>query len=107
MNRLRIVQEIDPAYHANPYRIIEKIFTVDGPRDRITDHSYSSMAEAEEAIAKEVQPSGFDVPSNFDVYCMEHKVQLNLDGTCPECRNAQGQPFVLDMQSIYLVRRGT
>lgn len=34
--------------------------------------------------------------------CIEHKTHLLFDGTCPHCRDANGDPFVLDMQSTYL-----
>lgn len=34
--------------------------------------------------------------------CIDHEVYLNADGTCPECRDATGKPFILDMQSICL-----
>jgi hypothetical protein len=34
-------------------------------------------------------------------YCEEHKIPL-ADGRCPLCRDRNGDPFVLDMQSIYL-----
>jgi hypothetical protein len=42
-----------------------------------------------------------DTPGYW-VFCDEHNVALNDDGTCPKCRDANGQPFVLDMQSTYL-----
>jgi hypothetical protein len=40
--------------------------------------------------------------SPFSVMCAEHNVQLNEDGTCPQCRDSNGQPFILDMQGTYL-----
>lgn len=33
-----------------PFRIIETINTIDGPRDRITDKSFTYMAEAEDFV---------------------------------------------------------
>lgn len=33
-----------------PFRIIEKTTTLDGPRDRITDKSFTTMAEAEDFV---------------------------------------------------------
>jgi len=38
--------------------------------------------------------------------CEEHRVALNSDGTCPQCRDANGKPFILDMQSYFLVPVG-
>lgn len=38
--------------------------------------------------------------------CYDHRVELNKDGTCPLCRDANGEPFVLDMQSYFLVPIG-
>jgi hypothetical protein len=38
--------------------------------------------------------------------CEEHRMALNSDGTCPKCRDANGQSFVLDMQSYFLVPLG-
>ena len=35
--------------------------------------------------------------------CYEHEKPLHDDGTCPDCRDENNQPFVLDMQSYYLV----
>ena len=34
--------------------------------------------------------------------CDECKSAINEDGTCPKCRDSKGQPFVVDMQTIYL-----
>ncbi len=34
--------------------------------------------------------------------CIEHNIRLNSDGTCPQCRDVQGQPFILDMQGYFL-----
>jgi hypothetical protein len=41
----------------------------------------------------------------YDAYCAEHHIRLE-DGRCPECRDANGNTFVLDMQSTYLVPKG-
>jgi hypothetical protein len=38
----------------------------------------------------------------YTAYCEDHELKLNPDGSCPECRDSNGQPFPLDMQSIYL-----
>jgi hypothetical protein len=43
--------------------------------------------------------------SEYTSYCEEHELPLNPDGTCPKCRDANGEPFILDMQSIYLVKK--
>ncbi len=43
--------------------------------------------------------------SDYDAYCEEHELKLNPDGSCPKCRDSQGNPFPLDMQSIYLQRK--
>lgn len=45
--------------------------------------------------------------SNYDVYCDEHQIMLQPDGSCKWCRNADGKPFILDMQSLMLVKRGS
>ena len=50
MANLRIVEEVDPIYKSNRFRIIEKINTIDGPRDRITDHSFPTIEAAQAAI---------------------------------------------------------
>ena len=34
-------------------------------------------------------------------FCIEHNLPLN-NGVCPKCRDSNGRPFVLDMQSYYL-----
>lgn len=36
-----------------PFRIIETTRTIDGPRDRITDATFTTMAEAEAFIASQ------------------------------------------------------
>lgn len=43
--------------------------------------------------------------SEYDAYCEEHELKLNPDGSCPKCRDSQGNPFPLDMQSTYLQRK--
>lgn len=43
----------------------------------------------------------FDAPGYVKV-CLEDDSELNPDGTCPQCRDKNGQPFILDMQSYYL-----
>jgi hypothetical protein len=40
---------------------------------------------------------------HYIAICEEHDVRLNTDGTCPKCTDGNGQPFVLDVQSYYLV----
>lgn len=45
---------------------------------------------------------GSDDPEDWVRVCEEHDVPLNEDGTCPQCRDSNGQPFILDMQSYYL-----
>jgi hypothetical protein len=35
-------------------------------------------------------------------FCIEHNIPLDGEGHCPKCRDANGNPFVLDMQSYYL-----
>jgi hypothetical protein len=37
--------------------------------------------------------------------CIEHKLRL-VDGRCPECRDKNGNTFILDMQSYFLIREG-
>lgn len=37
----------------------------------------------------------------YEAYCEEHDIKL-IDGCCPECRDADGNTFPLDMQSYYL-----
>ena len=39
--------------------------------------------------------------AKYIAVCIEHDLPLN-NGMCPLCRDANGQPFVLDMQSYYL-----
>jgi len=41
------------------------------------------------------------VKSKYIAVCIEHDLPLN-NGMCPICRDADGQPFILDMQSYYL-----
>ena len=48
----KIMEQREPR-DRKPFRIIETTPTVDGPRDRITNQSFSSMAEAEDYIKHE------------------------------------------------------
>lgn len=43
-----------------------------------------------------------DMEKEYYAVCAEHHIALNLDGSCPECRDGNGQTFPLDMQSYYL-----
>lgn len=43
---------------------------------------------------------------DYYAVCEEHEAVLNPDGTCPQCRDKDGNPFVLDMQSYFLVPVG-
>lgn len=45
---VRVMSEDYPSRHR--YRIIEKVSTVDGPRDRITSVSYETLEEAERRV---------------------------------------------------------
>jgi hypothetical protein len=46
--------------------------------------------------------------SEFDAYCYEHDLKLYPDGSCPLCRDTvTGETFPLDMQSYYLLKKGT
>lgn len=47
-------------------------------------------------------PENKDCICKQRVFCTEHELELNPDGTCPKCRDENGEPFILDMQSIYL-----
>ncbi len=38
----------------------------------------------------------------YEAYCEEHDLKLNPSGSCPKCRDKDGNTFPLDMQSIYL-----
>lgn len=49
-NRFYVVQIINFPPRAGAYRIIEKMETVDGPRDRITSRTFSSEAAANDFI---------------------------------------------------------
>lgn len=37
----------------------------------------------------------------YEAFCEDHNLKL-VDGCCPECRDAAGNMFFLDMQSYYL-----
>jgi hypothetical protein len=48
MRDLVIVQIINASYKPiKPFRIIEKVITIDGARDRITAHSFATLEEAQ------------------------------------------------------------
>lgn len=49
MNMKIFEQRVPPI--ARPFRIIETTPTVDGPRDRITDKTFTTIGEAEAFIA--------------------------------------------------------
>lgn len=38
----------------------------------------------------------------YEAFCEEHDLKLDLRGCCPECRDENGNIFPLDMQSYYL-----
>lgn len=51
-----LVAEMHPrTLLGNRFRIIEKITTIDGLRDRITDRSFPTFGEAQEFIDKELK----------------------------------------------------
>ena len=51
MANLIIVEVVYPRGHsANRFRVIEKVVTIDGPRDRCTYESFATLAEAEEYV---------------------------------------------------------
>jgi hypothetical protein len=54
---------------------------------------------SEQIILKKTEP-----PKNkeYIAHCLEHEIPL-IDGRCEKCRDADGNTFVLDMQSYYLV----
>lgn len=47
--QLKLVHQLEPRC-VKPYRIIEVQATVDGPRDRITDHCFARIDEALNAM---------------------------------------------------------
>jgi hypothetical protein len=44
------IAEMLGAYPAHRFRIIEKVHTIDGPRDRITNAAFATLTEAEEYV---------------------------------------------------------
>lgn len=65
--------------------------------------SGSQPEDAGSTPARATKVLGDEVETEYYAVCEEHDVPLNLDGTCPMCKDADGQPFVIDMQSYYLV----
>jgi hypothetical protein len=49
----KIMEQREPR-DRKPFRIIETTPTVDGPRDRITNQTFTSMAEAEDYVKHEM-----------------------------------------------------
>ncbi len=52
MANLLIVEVLNEGYMAHRFRIIEKVLTLDGLRDRITNASFATLGEAEEFVKR-------------------------------------------------------
>jgi hypothetical protein len=50
VSRFYIVMAVDAKDRPHPYVIIEKMVTVDGMRDRITNRSFATLIEAQEFV---------------------------------------------------------
>ncbi len=54
MAKLLIVEVLNDGYKANRFRLIEKVNTIDGPRDRITYATFATRGEAEKFVKARV-----------------------------------------------------
>lgn len=50
MTRFFIYKIVEPNTVANPFRIVETVNTIDGPRSRLTDHVFATLADAREGL---------------------------------------------------------